>query len=180
MEEEKMNNTVSATGPLINMDNNNNGGATTTTTTTVAPQSSDLFGKKKRGRPRKYDADGNLNIKYQNAKTSPPPGFAALSPTTSPSEFSSSYKRGRGRSTNSTNWQLLSASSFGEAFANTAGADFTPYVVTVYTGQDVAGKIMSFAQKGPGGICILSANGTISNVAMRQSGSSGGILTYEA
>lgn len=46
--------------------------------------------------------------------------------------------------------------------------------------QDVAGKILSFAQKGPRGICILSANGAVSNVTIRQPGSSGGILTYEA
>lgn len=45
--------------------------------------------------------------------------------------------------------------------------------------QDVAGKILSFAQKGPRGICILSANGAVSNVTIRQPGSSGGILTYE-
>ncbi|KAF2307561.1 hypothetical protein GH714_029733 [Hevea brasiliensis] len=50
----------------------------------------------------------------------------------------------------------------GEFFANTAG-----------------GKILAFAQKGPRGICILSANGAVSNVTIRQPGSSGGILTYE-
>ncbi|KAG4382565.1 hypothetical protein AAZX31_14G104600 [Glycine max] len=44
----------------------------------------------------------------------------------------------------------------------------------IYTGE-----ILSFSQKGPRGICILSANGAISNVTIRQPGSSGGILTYE-
>ncbi|KAF2307558.1 hypothetical protein GH714_029721 [Hevea brasiliensis] len=66
-----------------------------------------------------------------------------------------------------------------ELFANTAGGDFTPHVVTVNTGEDVAGKILAFAQKGPRGICILSANGAVSNVTIRQPGSSGGILIYE-
>ena len=46
--------------------------------------------------------------------------------------------------------------------------------------QDVAGNILSFAQKGSRGVCVLSANGTISNVTLRQPGSSGGLLTYEA
>ena len=46
--------------------------------------------------------------------------------------------------------------------------------------QDVASKILSFSQKGPRGICVLSANGAVSNVTIRQPGSSGGILTYEA
>ncbi|KAG6386275.1 hypothetical protein SASPL_155169 [Salvia splendens] len=66
-----------------------------------------------------------------------------------------------------------------ELFANTAGGDFTPHVVTVHTGEDVAGKILTFAQKGHRGICVLSANGSVSNVTLRQPGTSGGLLTYE-
>ncbi|WJX11583.1 hypothetical protein P8452_02179 [Trifolium repens] len=152
---------------------------TTTTTPTGNSGSLDLFGKKKRGRPRKYDADGNLNPSYKKEKpptltspTSPPPGF-----TLSTNDFSS--KKGRGKPTSFGNYQILS--SFGEVFSSTAAVDFTPHVVTVYTGEDVGGKILSFAQKSPrGGICILSANGAISKVALRQLGSSGGdILTYE-
>ena len=45
--------------------------------------------------------------------------------------------------------------------------------------QDVAGKILTFAQKGHRGICVLSANGSVSNVTLRQPGTSGGLLTYE-
>ncbi|GAB4833489.1 hypothetical protein Ancab_031733 [Ancistrocladus abbreviatus] len=139
-----------------------------------------LMGKKKRGRPRKYDMDGNLRLTYPGGGgggrgggvVSPPPGFKLLSG----SDFSSS-KRGRGRPPGSGNWQLLA--SLGELFANTAGGDFTPHIVTVQTGEDVAGRILSFSQKGPRGICILSANGAISNVTIRQPGSAGGFLTYE-
>lgn len=40
-------------------------------------------------------------------------------------------------------------------------------------------KIISFSQQGSRAICILAANGTISNVTLRQSNSSGGTLTYE-
>ncbi|CAI0385516.1 unnamed protein product [Linum tenue] len=40
-------------------------------------------------------------------------------------------------------------------------------------------KVISFSQQGPRAICILSANGVISNVTLRQSDSSGGTLTYE-
>lgn len=134
----------------------------------------DSSGKKKRGRPRKYDADGNLRLPYQAMSSSSPTGFT-LSPS-SPPEFSSS-KRGRGRPAGSGNWQILA--SFGELFASTAGGDFTPHIVTVNTGEDVAEKILSFSQKGPRGICVLSANGAVSNVTLRQPGSSGGILTYE-
>ena len=45
--------------------------------------------------------------------------------------------------------------------------------------QDVSSKIMSFSQNGPRAICILSANGAISNVTLRQSAISGGTVTYE-
>ncbi|KAL3532036.1 hypothetical protein ACH5RR_005557 [Cinchona calisaya] len=134
-------------------------------------------GKKKRGRPRKYDSEGNLRVQYLMKATPPSSGFTLSPSPTSPHQFSSSSKRGRGRPHGSGNWQLLA--SLGELFANTAGGDFTPHVMTVYTGEDVAGKILSFVQKGSRGLCVLSANGTISNVTIRQPGSSGGILTYE-
>ncbi|KAL4323189.1 hypothetical protein GQ457_11G008020 [Hibiscus cannabinus] len=133
---------------------------------------SDSLGKKKRGRPRKYDADGNLRLPYQIV-TASPPGFT-LSPS-SPTEFNSS-KRGKLKSSTG-NWQLLA--SLGELFASTAGGDFTAHVVKVNTGEDVAERILSLSQKGPRVICILSANGAVSNVTIRQPGSSGGVLTFE-
>lgn len=40
-------------------------------------------------------------------------------------------------------------------------------------------KIISFSQQGSRAICILAANGSISNVTLRQQNSSGGTLTYE-
>ncbi|TYI87269.1 hypothetical protein E1A91_D04G124000v1 [Gossypium mustelinum] len=118
----------------------------------VAGAGGDSLGKKKRGRPRKYDADGKLRIPFPYPSSTP--AF-----TLSPSVFSSSKR--------------------GDLFVSTACGDFTPHVVTVNTGEDVAGKILSFSQNGPHGICILSANGAVSNVTIRQPGSSGGILTYE-
>ncbi|GMJ12064.1 hypothetical protein HRI_004875600 [Hibiscus trionum] len=157
--------------------------ATAITTTAANPGSvgggtvSDSLGKKKRGRPRKYDADGNPRLPYQNQiATASPPGFT-LSPS-SPTEFNSS-KRGKLKSSTGPagNWQLLA--SLGELFANTAGGDFTAHVVKVNTGEDVLEKILSLSQKGTRGICILSANGAVSNVTIRQPGSSGGILTFE-
>ncbi|KAL9406337.1 hypothetical protein Peur_003309 [Populus x canadensis] len=44
---------------------------------------------------------------------------------------------------------------------------------------DVTMKVISFSQQGPRAICILSANGVISSVTLRQPDSSGGTLTYE-
>ncbi|XP_019059314.1 PREDICTED: AT-hook motif nuclear-localized protein 7-like [Tarenaya hassleriana] len=125
----------------------------------------DLSGKKKRGRPRKYDSEGNLIIR------SAPATAAGFSFSPAPA------KKSKGKGFGSGNWNLLA--SFGEVFARTAGEDFTPHIITVNTGEDLAGKILSFTQKGPRGICVLSAIGAVSNVTIRQPGSAGGILTYE-
>ena len=38
---------------------------------------------------------------------------------------------------------------------------------------------MSFSQQGPRTVCILSANGSICNVTLRQPASTGGTVTYE-
>ncbi|KAK6130610.1 hypothetical protein DH2020_035656 [Rehmannia glutinosa] len=45
--------------------------------------------------------------------------------------------------------------------------------------SDVSSKIMAFSQNGPRAVCILSANGAISNVTLRQAATSGGTATYE-
>ncbi|KAJ6404665.1 hypothetical protein OIU84_012766 [Salix udensis] len=63
--------------------------------------------------------------------------------------------------------------------SNSVGTNFTPHVITVNAGEDVTMKVISFSQQGPRAICILSANGVISNVTLRQPDSSGGTLTYE-
>lgn len=90
------------------------GGAASGAATMASPpgnsgSSVDIFGKKKRGRPRKYDSDGNLRVPsvVSSSTSSPPPGFSlTLSPDFS---SSSSSKRGRGRPPGSGNWQLLAS-----------------------------------------------------------------------
>ncbi|GER43445.1 AT hook motif DNA-binding family protein [Striga asiatica] len=117
--------------------------------------------KKKRGRPRKYDAEGNLNPAYIKspplAAAAPPQAGFTLS--TPPSyDYSVGPKRGRGKHhSGHTSWPVLA--SLGELFANTAGGDFTPHVVTLHTGEDVAGKILTFAQKDHRGILAIKMQG---------------------
>ncbi|PHT27323.1 AT-hook motif nuclear-localized protein 4 [Capsicum baccatum] len=49
-----------------------------------------------------------------------------------------------------------------------------------HSGPDVASNIMSFTQNCLGAVCILSATGALSNVSLRQVGTSGGAaVTYE-
>ncbi|CAA6673617.1 unnamed protein product [Spirodela intermedia] len=90
-------------------------------------------------------------------------------------------KRGRGRPGGSVNQHQRGVEmiSFGESVAYSGGANFTPHIITVAAGEDVTMKVISFSQQGPRAICILSANGIISNVTLRQPDSSGGTLTYE-
>ncbi|KAJ8752962.1 hypothetical protein K2173_008697 [Erythroxylum novogranatense] len=130
--------------------------------------------KKKRGRPRKYGPDGSLTI---TTALSPMPISSSVPLT---GEFSA-WKRGRGRPLESTKKQhsYEYQKSPGESFAYFVGANFTPHVITVNAGEDVTMKLMSFSQQGARAICVLSANGTISNVTLHQPSSFGGTLTYE-
>ncbi|CAI0403520.1 unnamed protein product [Linum tenue] len=143
------------------------------------PGSGGTLVKKKRGRPRKYGPDGSLN------PTLSPMPISASIPLTG-GDFSSpstSWKRGRGRAIDSVKKQKqqhrTEHESPGDGVAYSVGANFTPHVLNVNAGEDVTMKVMSFSQQGARAICILSANGTISNVTLRQPTSSGGTLTYE-
>uniref|UniRef100_A0A2C9TZF1 AT-hook motif nuclear-localized protein n=1 Tax=Manihot esculenta TaxID=3983 RepID=A0A2C9TZF1_MANES len=84
----------------------------------------------------------------------------------------SGSKKARGRTPGSKKQQQLEA-------LGSVEVGFTPHVITVKAGEDVSSKIMSFSQHSPWAICVLSANGTISNVTLRQLGTSGETVTYE-
>ncbi|KAK4848998.1 hypothetical protein QYF36_019579 [Acer negundo] len=121
--------------------------------------------KRKRGRPRKYGTDGTVSLALSSSM---PAHTGTISPT---------QKRGRGRPPGSGRKQQLA--SVGEWLSGSAGMGFTPHIITVAVGEDIATKIVSFSQQGPRGICILSANGAVSTVTLRQSSTSGGTVTYE-
>lgn len=128
--------------------------------------------KKKRGRPRKYGPDGAVA-----RALSPMP----LSSSAPPSGDYSGGKRGRGRASGyqSKQHKGLDMENSGEAAADSVGTSFTPHIITVNAGEDITMKVISFSQQGPRAICVLSANGAISNVTLRQADSSGGTLMYE-
>ncbi|XWS49026.1 hypothetical protein CRYUN_Cryun13aG0128200 [Craigia yunnanensis] len=127
--------------------------------------------KKKRGRPRKYGPDGSVTM----ALSPKPISTAAPSPVI---DFSA-VKRGKVKLPTSVSKAKYELDNLGEWVACSVGANFTPHIITVNTGEDVTMKIISFSQQGPRAICILSANGVISSVTLRQPDSSGGTLTYE-
>lgn len=150
--------------------------------------------KRKRGRPRKYGPDGTMAMAFvpgsQQSLTptqstgggstaafspsSPHPGAAAPPPPPPPEGAVSPtpMKKARGRPPGSGKKNRLDALGL-------AGISFTPHVIIVKAGEDVSSKIMSFSQHGPRAVCILSANGAISNVTIRQAATSGGTVTYE-
>ncbi|XP_019172283.1 PREDICTED: AT-hook motif nuclear-localized protein 10-like isoform X1 [Ipomoea nil] len=140
--------------------------------------------KKKRGRPRKYAPDGSANAAIISPP--PPPPLAvqsaaggSLSPTgaaAAETAAASPKKKGRGRPPGSGRKNQMAAASLGSAGA---GFGFKPHVVTIKAGEDVQAKLMSFSQNTSQAICILSANGAISNVTLRQAATSGGTVTYE-
>lgn len=132
--------------------------------------------KKKRGRPRKYDQGEGRPAAARTVALSPMPISASIPLT---GEFSA-WKRGRGRPIDACKkQQKIEVQTPGERVAYSVGANFTPHIITVNVGEDVTMKIMSFSQQASRAICILSANGTISNVSLRQPNSFGGTLTYE-
>ncbi|CAI9771456.1 unnamed protein product [Fraxinus pennsylvanica] len=146
--------------------------------------------KRKRGRPRKYGPDGSMAVAMTSAQrpvgVSPPTsGTFSQSMVTPPSvatppqmqpplgrSASPTTKKGRGRPRGSSKKQHK------ETMGST-GVGFTPHVISVTAGEDVSLKIMAFSQNGPRAVCVLSANGSISNVTLSQAATSGGTATYE-
>ncbi|MCD7458993.1 AT hook motif domain containing protein, expressed [Datura stramonium] len=131
--------------------------------------------KRKRGRPRKYAPDGSAN----SGIISPPSLSAAqcaggFSPPEGVEAASFVRKKGRGRPPGSGRKQQL-----GDLGSAGAGIGFRPHVVTVKAGEDVLAKLMSFSQSTSQAVCILSANGSISNVTLQQAAISVGSVTYE-
>ncbi|KAI5074708.1 hypothetical protein GOP47_0010669 [Adiantum capillus-veneris] len=110
--------------------------------------------KKKRGRPRKYAADVN--------------GSAAL--VIPLNSAPAAEKKGGGRGPSKKTQSLTTGAT---------GHGFTPHVLTVGAGEDVTAKIMTFSQHGPWAVCILSANGAISNASLSHDGLPSSTVTYE-
>ncbi|GFZ06863.1 AT hook motif DNA-binding family protein [Actinidia rufa] len=121
--------------------------------------------RRKRGRPRKYGPDGAVSLALLPASSTPP---VSVTPT---------QKRGRGRPPGTGRKQQLAY--LGEWLSGSAGMGFTPHVITIAIGEDITTKIMSFSQQGPRAIYIMSANGSVSTVTLRQPSTSGGSVTYE-
>ncbi|KAL8200904.1 hypothetical protein R6Q57_012243 [Mikania cordata] len=152
----------------INISGGGGGGSGgTISITPITRSGSDSTVKKKRGRPRKYGDGSHMAL--------------ALTPASSvggsPGLVTSTDKKNRGRPPGSGRKQRLA--NVGEWMSTSAGLAFTPHIIHVEIGEDVAAKIQSFAQHRPRALCIMSGNGSVSAVQLRQFASSGGTVTYE-
>ncbi|MED6172247.1 hypothetical protein PIB30_048294 [Stylosanthes scabra] len=130
--------------------------------------------KKKRGRPRKYGPDGSVVALSTKPISSSAP--LALPPVI---DFSAETKRGKVKPAGTVSRGKFEVENLAEWVPCSVGANFIPHLININPGEDVTMKVISFSQQGPRAICILSANGVISSVTLRQPDSSGGTLTYE-
>ncbi|KAL3345783.1 hypothetical protein AABB24_024635 [Solanum stoloniferum] len=111
--------------------------------------------------------------------TTPPPpqvaGGGLSSPTQPQAEAAISavpVKRGRGRPPGSKSKQK----SVGSGSKPAESGPMQSHVIKIETGEDVLAKIMSFCKSTSNSVCVLSGNGSISKVLLRQTS---GIETYE-
>ncbi|KAF8401840.1 hypothetical protein HHK36_012787 [Tetracentron sinense] len=121
--------------------------------------------RRKRGRPRKYGTP-EAPLSSSTKKVSASPSSLPLSSPSRKKEQSLAPP-----SSSSKKAQLV-------ALGN-AGQGFTPHIITVAAGEDVAQKIMLFMQQHKREVCILSASGSICNASLRQPATLGGNVTYE-
>lgn len=122
--------------------------------------------KKKRGRPRKYGPEGAVSL-----------ALSPISATSLPGSLTPTQKRSRGRPPGTGRKQRLA--NLGEWMTSSAGQAFAPHVISIEVGEDIASKILLFSQQRPRAVCIMSANGTVSAVTLRQPVSSDSTITYE-
>ncbi|ESQ32307.1 hypothetical protein EUTSA_v10004435mg [Eutrema salsugineum] len=123
--------------------------------------------KRKRGRPRKYETPAQAlaakklasSASNSSARERREQAAAAAAAGVSPLPKSGSRK------------SLLG--SFGKT-----GQSFTPHIVNITPGEDVAQKIILFAEQSKHELCILSASGAISNASLSHL-ASGTSVSYE-
>ncbi|KAL8108904.1 hypothetical protein AgCh_025123 [Apium graveolens] len=130
--------------------------------------------KRKRGRPRKYPVGG--------ASAVPAASSPSMAMQSGGQVQGSIEKRGRGRPVGSgKKHKADGSSSFTVSPANSGstGAVFSPYVITVRSGEYVQPTLLSLSQYDKQVVCVLSASGTLSNVTLQQPQTTGGTVVYQ-
>ncbi|KAD6453513.1 hypothetical protein E3N88_08218 [Mikania micrantha] len=133
----------------------------------ASPSGNEFIVKKKRGRPRKHAPE----MSHIALALTPAPAVGTPDPTTP------TLQKKRGRPCGTGRKQQLA--NVGEWMHNSAGSAFTPHIIHISVGEDIAEKILSFAQQRQRALCILSGSGSVSTVTLRQFTASGGTVAYE-
>ncbi|KAH9608009.1 hypothetical protein KSS87_012508 [Heliosperma pusillum] len=120
--------------------------------------------RKKRGRPRKYDAEGNLSPAYAASAARRAAVAATVAATAAtvtvmsqPPGFSLTTSNVISPKSTTTSYEISGPKKGRELFAETAGADFTPHVITVQSGEGRF-EILSLS----GSFTVSEANGITS------------------
>ncbi|VVA96453.1 unnamed protein product [Arabis nemorensis] len=123
--------------------------------------------KRKRGRPRKY--------------VTPEQALAAKKMASSASSSSAKERREQAAAAGGTVSSNSGSSSKKSQLGSVGktGQSFTPHIVNIAPAEDVAQKIVLFANQSKHELCVLSASGTISSASLRQPATSGGNISYE-
>ncbi|KAL3345784.1 hypothetical protein AABB24_024635 [Solanum stoloniferum] len=130
---------------------------------------------RKRGRPEKHATESSASPVMTTPSPSQVAGGGLSSPTQPQAEAAISavpVKRGRGRPPGSKSKQK----SVGSGSKPAESGPMQSHVIKIETGEDVLAKIMSFCKSTSNSVCVLSGNGSISKVLLRQTS---GIETYE-
>ncbi|KAK7251860.1 hypothetical protein RIF29_35435 [Crotalaria pallida] len=136
----------------------------------AAPSASEPV-KKKRGRPRKYPSDGDIALGLAPTAAAHGGGANGRGDSGGMPSSDAPPKKHRGRPPGSGKKQLDALGA--------GGVGFTPHVIQVDPGEDIAEKVMAFTQQGPRTVCILSVYGAVCNVTLRHPELSGGTATYK-
>lgn len=134
--------------------------------------------KRKRGRPRKHPVDVHVPISILPPSQPPVDAGGGGGGFSSPATLSPGNKpvKPRGRPPGSLNKPKQPAAP---AASGSPGVGFMPHILDVKAGQDVLQNLMAFSKNSTRALCVLSANGAVSNVTLMQSTTSAGTVTYE-
>ncbi|CAA0838765.1 AT-hook motif nuclear-localized protein 5 [Striga hermonthica] len=126
--------------------------------------------KKKRGRPRKYGLEGSPKVTLK--LSSPVPKMPSSS---DPNTSGEKPRKGRPPGTG---WKQKLA-HHGDWMNSSAGQAFTPHVLHIGVGEDIAAKILAFAQQRSRALCIISGSGSVSLVTLKQPETPSSTVTFE-
>ncbi|KAH0838896.1 hypothetical protein HID58_090575 [Brassica napus] len=143
-------------------------------TPVALPPSGETFVKRKRGRPRKYGQ--TVLFPWHCLLQSPPPPPCPQTLTNVAVEDLLVPARSKGLVPLFMRTLVLKT---GGSLPSSSGMSFTPHVIAVSVGEDIASKVVSFSQQSPRAICVLSVTGAVSTATILQPSPSQGAIKYE-